>query len=84
MSAVVRLIPKPEDEVGVDDASLLSSVVASAFSKRRKTLRNALSEHVSAAGLENLGIDPGLRPENIAAEDWVRLANNLATPKAHD
>jgi 16S rRNA (adenine1518-N6/adenine1519-N6)-dimethyltransferase len=41
-----------------------------AFSARRKTLRNALPGVDFAA----LGIDPGLRPENLSPEDYARLS----------
>ena len=79
MSAVVRLRPKPDANVHVDDKRLLTSLVAAAFSQRRKTLRNALKAHASAEDLRALDIDPGLRPENIAISDWVALANHLAS-----
>ncbi len=79
MSAVVRLRPKPDANVHIDDKRLLTSLVAAAFSQRRKTLRNALKAHASAEDLRALDIDPGLRPENIAISDWVALANHLAS-----
>ena len=79
MSAVVRLRPKPDANVHIDDKQLLTRLVAAAFSKRRKTLRNALKAHASAEDLRALDIDPGLRPENIAISDWVALANHLAS-----
>jgi 16S rRNA (adenine1518-N6/adenine1519-N6)-dimethyltransferase len=77
-SAVVRLRPKPDASVQIDDSQLLASMVAAAFSKRRKTLRNALKAHATEEDLQALDIDPGLRPENIAISDWVALANYLA------
>lgn len=77
-SAVVRLRPRPEDEIGVADADRLSSVVATAFSQRRKTLRNALRDVASEEDLDAIGIDPKLRPENIDIADWIALANRLA------
>lgn len=77
-SAVVRLRPLPEDEIELTDAGALSALLATAFSRRRKTLRNALSGSVGADLLDRLGIDPGLRPEAVPIADWVRLANHLA------
>jgi 16S rRNA (adenine1518-N6/adenine1519-N6)-dimethyltransferase len=41
-----------------------------AFSARRKTLRNALPGVDFAA----LGLDPGLRPENLSPEDYARIS----------
>jgi len=78
-SAVVRLRPKPDTDVRIDDSQFLASLVAAAFSQRRKTLRNALKAHASEEDLRALDIDPGLRPENIAIPDWVALANHLAS-----
>ncbi len=76
ISAVVRLCPA--DTYRIADAGLLSRIVATAFSQRRKTLRNALKRVVREDDLAALRIDPGLRPENIAIADWVALANRLA------
>jgi 16S rRNA (adenine1518-N6/adenine1519-N6)-dimethyltransferase len=78
-SAFVRLRPRPDASVRIDDSRLLSSLVAAAFSLRRKTLRNALKAHATEKDLHTLDIDPGLRPENIAISDWVALANHLAS-----
>lgn len=77
-SAVVRLRPIAEDHVGVQDRNLLSSIVATAFNQRRKTLKNALSNVAGEEDLDALGIDSGLRPENLAIDDWIALANRLA------
>jgi len=69
-SAVVRLVPiegKP-----ACDEKRLEDIVRSAFSARRKTLRNALP--LKPKDYEALGIDPMLRPENLSPEDFVRIA----------
>jgi len=65
-SAVVRL--EPLSRILEIDEQLLRR----AFSARRKTLRNALPEIDFAA----LGIDSGLRPENLSPEDYARLSMN--------
>jgi 16S rRNA (adenine1518-N6/adenine1519-N6)-dimethyltransferase len=77
-SAVVRLRPRPQAEVGIVDPRGFADLVRQAFGQRRKTLRNALSGRVDAPGLEAAGIDPGARAETIAVADFVRLANRLA------
>jgi 16S rRNA (adenine1518-N6/adenine1519-N6)-dimethyltransferase len=76
-SAIVRLTPLPEGSYDVRDAAKLSKLVATAFSQRRKTVRNALRKVADEALLESVGIDPGLRPEAIAIAEYVRLANAL-------
>ena len=78
-SAVIRMRPLSSQQTPVRNMRLLSSIVATAFSKRRKTLRNALKPVVSEQDLASLQLDPTLRPENIAIADWIALANLLAT-----
>ncbi|HXM81980.1 MAG TPA: 16S rRNA (adenine(1518)-N(6)/adenine(1519)-N(6))-dimethyltransferase RsmA [Burkholderiales bacterium] len=68
-SAVVRLIPLDEKRE-VEDAKF-DDLLRRAFSARRKTLRNALPDVDFAA----LGIDAGLRPENLSPADYLRIAS---------
>ncbi len=77
MSAVVRLDPLPPGTYDIDNDNALSSLVATAFMQRRKTLRNALRHEAGAADFDALGIDPGLRPEQVPIGDYVRLSNFL-------
>jgi 16S rRNA (adenine1518-N6/adenine1519-N6)-dimethyltransferase len=63
-SAVVRLEPLPQI------LHLDEDLLRRAFSARRKTLRNALPGIDFAA----LGIDSGLRPENLSPQDYARLS----------
>lgn len=81
-SAVVRLTPLPAAEVVPLDERLFGTVVTRAFGARRKTLRNALSSLIDAEGLSALGIDPGLRPENVSPEDYIRIAIDIARRSA--
>jgi 16S rRNA (adenine1518-N6/adenine1519-N6)-dimethyltransferase len=78
MSAVVRLAPLGGDRPGIDDERILGRIVATAFSQRRKTLRNALRSILSGAELESLGIDAGERPESLPIADYVALANYVS------
>lgn len=76
-SAVVRLVPRPTGEAGVKDAAHFARTVAAAFSQRRKTLRNALSNVCGADAIITAGIDPGARAEAVAVDAYVRLSNQL-------
>jgi 16S rRNA (adenine1518-N6/adenine1519-N6)-dimethyltransferase len=76
-SAIVRLTPKKEHQVEVKNIKLLEQLLISAFSKRRKTIRNALGSYLSAEELEELGFDTKLRPENLYPEDFARCANYI-------
>jgi len=72
-SAVVRMLPLAEPlDRGVPG---FAELVRRAFSARRKTLRNALA--LPPADLAALGIDPGLRPENLSPADYVRIARSV-------
>ena len=73
-SAVVRLVPHQESPYPNIPFSVLESLVACAFSMRRKTLANNLKPLLSAAELTTLGINPSLRPEQISVTDYVRIA----------
>lgn len=76
-SAVVRMIPKRAEELMAKDEALLAKVVTTAFSQRRKMLRNTLRDLVSAEQFAAAGIDPMLRAEDLGVADYVRLANSL-------
>jgi 16S rRNA (adenine1518-N6/adenine1519-N6)-dimethyltransferase len=78
-SAVVRLVPKPRATLAARDRAALARVVTAAFTKRRKTLRNALAGVVDEDGLRALGIDPRLRPENLGVAQYVAIANALGS-----
>jgi 16S rRNA (adenine1518-N6/adenine1519-N6)-dimethyltransferase len=78
MSAVVRLRPLPPGTFDAVDESMLGSIVKAAFSKRRKTLRNALRGVVEIEVIEAAGLDPTLRPEQVGIGEWIRLANRLS------
>jgi 16S rRNA (adenine1518-N6/adenine1519-N6)-dimethyltransferase len=65
-SALVQMAPL-DWQLPIDEG-----ILRKAFSARRKTLRNALP----GIDFEALGIDPGLRPENLSPEDYARLSMN--------
>ena len=80
-SAIVRLVPHRTLPHPAKDLATLQAVVRTAFNARRKTLRKALGGMVSVAQLQNLGINDGLRPENLALKDYVAIADLLVEEK---
>lgn len=76
-SAIVRLVPHETLPNPARDLKTLQAVVRTAFNARRKTLRKALGGMVSVAQLQSLGINDGLRPENLALADYVAIADRL-------
>ena len=77
-SAVVRMAPLAPLPHPARDEQALGKVVAAAFTRRRKTLRNALRTSFSASDFERLGVDAGLRPQDLGVEEFVRLADDVA------
>src|SRR5690554_8044465 len=76
-SAIVRLRPYDELPHPAKDVKMFERVVREAFNMRRKTIRNTLKNLATAEQLEGIGIDTGLRPENISLPDYVKIANYL-------
>lgn len=76
-SAIVRMRPLAIPLVAGAIEPVFQSVVTRAFTKRRKTLRNALAGVADPALLETLGIDPGLRPEALSVHEFARIAAAL-------
>ncbi|MBW0147667.1 16S rRNA (adenine(1518)-N(6)/adenine(1519)-N(6))-dimethyltransferase RsmA [Marinobacter arenosus] len=81
-SAIVRLVPHETLPHPAKDLGILQAVVRSAFNARRKTLRKALGGMISVEQLQSLGINDGLRPENLSLADYVLIADRLADEKA--
>jgi 16S rRNA (adenine1518-N6/adenine1519-N6)-dimethyltransferase len=79
-SAIVRLIPRAE--LINCDQSLLEEIVTRAFSSRRKTIRNGLKQYLSEEDLSGIGIDPGLRPENLTLEDFIACTRHVSSQQS--
>ena len=73
-SAFCTLTPWSQPPFEVSDGERFRRLVTQAFSARRKTLRNALKGMVSVQQINELGIDPGLRPENLSPAQFAALA----------
>jgi 16S rRNA (adenine1518-N6/adenine1519-N6)-dimethyltransferase len=94
-SAIVRMLPLARALPEGFDSVLFGRVVMAAFGQRRKTLRNSLGTllesqaggkktpggcgNAAAELLEQLGIDPGLRAENLGVADFMRLSLALSS-----
>jgi len=74
-STVVRLVPRPPDELAATDETRLAALVAAAFAQRRKMLRNSLAGLVEDSQLAALGLASTCRAEELSVADFVRLAN---------
>lgn len=81
-SAIVRLVPHETLPHPAKDLGTLQAVVRTAFNARRKTLRKALGSLITVDQLQSLGINDGLRPENLSLADYVLIADLLVDQKA--
>ena len=81
-SALIRLVPRESVPFSTGTEEIFRQVVRAAFSKRRKTLLNALRSWPYGdrggqglrALLESCGIDPHRRPETLLPEEYARIA----------
>ena len=76
-SSLVRMLPIAASELPNVDAEAFARVVAAAFGQRRKTLRNALSELLSAEQIIGSGVDPQARAETLDVQSFVQLARSV-------
>lgn len=76
-SAFARLIPHQQPPVDVGSYETFSKLVRTAFSARRKTLRNSLKTLLSAEQISGCNIDPQRRPETLSLPEYAALSRIL-------
>lgn len=78
-SAFVHLTMNGSCSAEVQNERRLFSLLRAGFNLRRKTLSNALRSAVEPealkAAMEQAGISPTARAEELSVEEWIRLAN---------
>lgn len=76
-SAIVRMIPKPATNLLARDETLFAKITTTAFSQRRKTIRNTLIDFLAPEDFVTLNLDSRLRAENLSVTDYLHIANYL-------
>ena len=76
-SSIVRLQPLQEPPADAGSFRNFKQIVSAAFSKRRKTLRNSLRDHLTGEQILAAGIDPGQRAEQLSLSQFAALARSL-------
>jgi len=79
-SVMMRLQPHAEPPVAPPQLAKFAEFVRTAFLHRRKMLRTFLRNTIPAdpaAVLLSAGLNPAVRPEDLAPADWVRLFHRL-------
>lgn len=74
-SAIVRMLPLRQRTHVAKNEKIFAQVVSSAFSQRRKTLRNSLSACLNPVDFAAINIDSGQRAENLSVAQFVAIAN---------
>jgi 16S rRNA (adenine1518-N6/adenine1519-N6)-dimethyltransferase len=78
-SAAVRIDPRPDPVITVDEETAFRRFVRDAFGMRRKQMRRVLREVLgldaerAGAMLTSAGIEPAARPETLSPEDFARV-----------
>jgi 16S rRNA (adenine1518-N6/adenine1519-N6)-dimethyltransferase len=89
-SSVIRITPRTEPLVSLEDLERFRIFVQALFGMRRKQLANSLrsvsglSADEATALLESEGIDPRARPENVSPSQFGQLARRIGSTLRHD
>ncbi|KDD87920.1 ribosomal RNA small subunit methyltransferase A [Bordetella bronchiseptica MBORD762] len=77
VSAVVCMAPLPADRLRPASDAAFETVVARAFSQRRKMLRRVLGDWAALTPWDELGIAPTARAEEVGVAQFIGLADAL-------
>lgn len=83
-SAFIRLTPRTHYPVKALDTARFGAIVHDAFCQRRKTIANSLKKHISSSRLEQIGIDPIMRAEQLSVDQFITISNEIMTLKQLD
>lgn len=73
-SAIVLLVKQPR-AIAPKDPPAYRALVKRCFEQRRKQLGSLVREHPA---IERAGLNPRQRPETVAVDGWIALANTLS------
>ena len=88
-STVIKLTKRTLPPVSAEDPKLMFALIRASFNQRRKTLVNGLgnaaglnvSKQQAAEALEEMGLSPTVRGEQLSLEQFARLSDELGTHK---
>lgn len=84
-SIVLELIPKSNRELPKAEEKIFKNLLNHAFQQRRKTILNCCSSFFARDKSESgeillqVGLEPNLRPEDLALEDFIALVKAFST-----
>ena len=74
-SSFIRLLPRKSVFNNDIHEEVFSNVVRSSFEGRRKMIRKSLNNYLNDNDYNNINIDPKLRAENLAVDDYLLISN---------
>ena len=74
-SSFIRLMPRKRIFKNDMHEEVFSNVVRSSFEGRRKMIRKSLNNYLNDNDYNNINIDPKLRAENLAVDDYLLISN---------
>lgn len=72
-SAVIYLKARKHPLITPEEMPAMSNMLAQAFSKRRKTLRNSIGKLIGTEAIQAAGVDDAMRPEALDLAEWAAL-----------
>lgn len=72
-SAILRLQPNHQFDNKIQDFSAYEKLIRQAFSQRRKTLKNTLKNTCTVSQIEQAGLSPTQRAEELSISDFAKL-----------
>jgi len=78
-SSFICLRPDASKRARILQPEAFDHVVKQAFGQRRKRLSNSLGGLLSSRQIESVGIDPGMRAEQLTVEEFITLGNLYAS-----
>jgi 16S rRNA (adenine1518-N6/adenine1519-N6)-dimethyltransferase len=77
VSAVVRMVPLPENRARAKDEVMFAELVQRAFAQRRKMLRRALGTWATEIDWQAVGVEPTVRAEHVDVAGFIRMSDAL-------
>jgi 16S rRNA (adenine1518-N6/adenine1519-N6)-dimethyltransferase len=79
-SAVVRIVPRIQNELSACNHQIFERLVRRGFSQRRKQLGKLIREEAPAweTIAAELDLNPRARAEELSLEEWIALTNRIA------
>lgn len=70
-SAILKIEPRMNANLGPNERELFFKLVKQGFSAKRKMLKNNLK--IDGEILEQINLNPKIRPEGLSVGDWIKL-----------